>query len=82
MCVTFMYDVFPLLMCLPSALNGVPVFPADSCVCGNERERSDNCPPRTLLINYPLQPKHQTKQFFQEVTDELCPKEFAFSDVY
>lgn len=46
------------------------------------KETSDDCPPRTQLINYPLQPKHQTKQFFQVVTDEQCPKEFAFSDVY
>lgn len=39
MCVTFMYDIFALLMCLPSALKGVPVFPADSCVCGSERDK-------------------------------------------
>lgn len=79
--VTFMYDVFPLLMLSSFCSQWCSCVPADSCVCGNERDRSDDRPPRTQLINYPLQPKHQTKQFFQVVTDELCPKQFSFSDV-
>lgn len=80
--VTFMYDVFPLLMLSSFCSQRCSCVPADSFVCGNERDKSNGFPPRMQLINYPLQPKHQAKQFFQAVTDEQCPKEFSFSDVH
>lgn len=80
--VTFMYDVFPLLMLPSFCSQRCSCVPADSCVCGNERDRSDSSAPRIHLINYPLQPEHKTKQLLQVVTDEQCPKEFSFSDVH